>query len=1025
MCHYLSPVASFPRCCLLSLLVITLLNIPASAGERTAVALTTTVHRANGDARQDLVGKFLALLEFRVSQSPTITVVERMQLDLALQQLVLSRGLGSNARQAPRLGKLVSADLILNAQFLPPDENGDVQRTLIRIVEAKTGAIRGITVATIDELTIDDLASHVARYLSAVIESPAQAAVTVAVGAFESEGRFVRLRPLELGIRDMLTTDLVNVSRFRVLQRSSMEDLLRELDLIQAGLVDQSDLPDTLPSRAAAYLVTGTLNEQNADGKYTVSVEGTITHASSNNTVHNFKFVAAPDKLPEALSKNALQIAEFLTRASNLPEGKLHQPSGRNETQLLLDQVLVDLHRFRRRSPIHGASRDFEVPGFDPWRDGDGKKFRTVVTADSTLGKHLLRKSIDRLETILFIEPDHVVAAYALAFCLAHHIEGIGDPARGATLLRRVYESQPESELAVSALTLMAAISRHHTRGLVIPVAPELSSQSVEQVRFAFENMPPAHRGHYWSRMLELLHPRYLPPKEIQSLASMLPVVLKMIDQAEGSTKRNLIKEAAVMASSLNTPEGQELLARWARSDDKLRRHAGCLRLAIAARAAKDDVAAAGWYEQAADGFVGSDDSTDRYNYENLLVYAAKHYRRANQFDSALRVLDSFEPSLPNSLNRGYHDLELGICLAARGENEKALELWVDAAEAVPNLSYNSDVRRRIDGLGGVPLDQNRQIDVRYLANAKKQPAACQVLATDGSRLFCGSNVGGSDLLAFDIETESWTTIKQDIGKVTALACADGVLWVGTDKHGLWRCHLVGAHWRHWGRDEGLPDLHIESINVDQAVAYVGVGSTASGGLARIAADDSLDLFEGPSAPKSAPTHVVVRDDRIFARTLKSILKYSLDDKKWTRLPRRTFWNPAIFAGQSGIWGSRQRKELFPFEQSTFAHNKFKQAWFPSGRNKGGYYVKFLIEREDEIWFGGTPWEKSQTTGLYRVNKRTGEFFMYGPRDGFKTSVSYATTDGVWASDRLWLATPNGLAEVTWRERTASPHRVP
>ena len=99
-------------------------------------------------------------------------------------------------------------------------------------------------------------------------QSSGKPAVTVAVLPFESKGRFDRLRPLELGIRDLVTARLLELSgasfakgaegekakavqplSFQVLQRSNMEQLLRKLALIQSGFSDKSKLSDTLPLR--------------------------------------------------------------------------------------------------------------------------------------------------------------------------------------------------------------------------------------------------------------------------------------------------------------------------------------------------------------------------------------------------------------------------------------------------------------------------------------------------------------------------------------------------------------------------------------------------------------------------------------------------------------------------------------------------------------------------------------------------------------------------------------------------------
>ncbi|MEZ6088723.1 MAG: hypothetical protein R3C05_12000 [Pirellulaceae bacterium] len=74
----------------------------------------------------------------------------------------------------------------------------------------------------------------------------------------------------------------------------------------------------------------------------------------------------------------------------------------------------------------------------------------------------------------------------------------------------------------------------------------------------------------------------------------------------------------------------------------------------------------------------------------------------------------------------------------------------------------------------------------------------------------------------------------------------------------------------------------------------------------------------------------------------------------------------------------------------------------------------FVIERENKIWFGGEPRMRFADSGLFRVGKRTGEYFAYGPRDGFKLD-GYYKTYGVWVNDQLWIATHKGLAVVTRR----------
>ena len=741
--------------------------------------------------------------------------------------------------------------------------------------------------------------------------------------------------------------------------------------------------------------------------------------------VHEFQFTTAPDGLPAALSRYALHIAGFLTEASRLPTGELRQPRGRNEINQLLNQVLADLYRFHRLSPIDHSQRSFRVPGIQPILDERQRELRTVVHADSTLGKHLLHKSIDRLESLLFIQPDHSVAEYALGYCYAFHIDGIWNPNRAAVLLRRVFDSDPEAELGASALQYLSEISYHHGRGRL---DPQQAKKAADQVRFAFEHMPQKHRTYQWARRLGLLNTLYGKQKDFESMANMMDVVLAMIDQVdEPSAKRQLTMTVGGMAATLSrvgerlSPRqvaARKLLMTWAKSDDKIQHHTGSLGLAQIARAEKDHIAAASWYQEAAASYESSAVSPDRYARENLLMQAARELRLADKPSDALRLLRSYRPTSPqNSLNRGYRDVEIGICLALLGKKEIALELWMTAAEEVPTLVNNTDVVTRIAALGGAPLRDDRDIDVRYVRPSANKLAACTALATDGSRLFCNTGFRGKEVLSYDINIDTWMTINQDIGPATCLAYADGALWVGTQADGLWRCHLVGNTWQQWSGEQGLPDQQVASLAVYGQTAYVGVGTAASGGLVRVDAKDRVHIFESSGAPRGAPTHLIVSEDVILARTLTAVYQSNTNGETWKRLPKgRASWTPSIHQGESTIWASQYGHELYKFDKTGKINDDFNQTWFPRGQGRAGYLVNFVAERDGQIWFGGTPWNRFKSSGFYRFDQRTGDFFMYGPRDGFKTSTTYTTYDGVWAADRLWLATSGGLAEVTPRK---------
>jgi hypothetical protein len=451
---------------------------------KTTVALTVAVSKDADAADQQLATSLLTLLEAEVAQDNQLSVVERQQLDLALPELALSFDLSKSAEKKLKLGKLVNVDLILTMELLPQEKDSEVQNVLVRIVESLTGAIRGVVVTPVELVTADESAAHIAKYLSAVAARPADAVVTVAVAPFESLGRFHRLKPMELGVRDMIATRLrrwgdlnstgeetskrdepaekdqtASGSPFLVLQRSNMQQLLNELDLVQSGLVDQSRLPKSLPTRAAAYLVHGTIDERNENG-FEIIVSGKLVHAASGKTVRDFEFVTTPKELPQKLAARVDLIAGFLRH----PDGSVSKTPGMlreiNQTELLFTQVVKDLRQFGRLTPCDFSSRGFKISEKINRDDYGG-----VYRVDTPQHRHILRKSIDRLESTLFIMPDRADVCYSLGFCHAYHVDGIMNLERADELLCRAFAMDSESPVGITALRVLSEACFHHQKG--------------------------------------------------------------------------------------------------------------------------------------------------------------------------------------------------------------------------------------------------------------------------------------------------------------------------------------------------------------------------------------------------------------------------------------------------------------------------------------------------------------------------------------------------------------------------------
>jgi len=82
---------------------------------------------------------------------------------------------------------------------------------------------------------------------------------TIAVSYFQYDGANEELKLVRKGLTDMLTTDLGNVKRLRVVERTQLQALLEEMKLAESGFVDESTSPRVGRLLGANRIVNGTL----------------------------------------------------------------------------------------------------------------------------------------------------------------------------------------------------------------------------------------------------------------------------------------------------------------------------------------------------------------------------------------------------------------------------------------------------------------------------------------------------------------------------------------------------------------------------------------------------------------------------------------------------------------------------------------------------------------------------------------------------------------------------------------------
>lgn len=1048
-------------CCAASILaVLTLLTgqSRASVPKKTTVALTVTLPLDADAECRELAASLLTLLELRVSQDGRVSVVERQQLDSVLHELALSVDLSKVSEKKLRLGKLVNADLLLTMELLPRQIDDEPQNVRVRIVESLTGVIRGSVVTPVEPATIDESAVHIAEYLSLIAARPTEDVVTVAVAPFESLGRFDRLKALETGLRDMVTSRLRRWSdlgltekmdtgssrvtksgtSFLVLQRSNMKQLLRELDLVQSGLTDASRLPEALPTRAAAYLIQGTIDEQNRNG-FEIIVSAEIVHASSGESVREFRFVSRPDQLPEKLAAQVDLIAGFLRQTDG--SGGPHVSGALGETkeaELLFSQVVRDLRRFGRLTPADFSSRRFELPKTVSYRFARGG----VTRVDTPQHRHTLKKSIDRLESTLFIMPDRADVSYSLAFCYSYHVDGIMNLQRADELLRRVITSDPDGPLGVAALRLLSELCFHHHRG---KCAPGYQKMAATQLLFAFRSMPDQAKNGGWADIPDLIRDVY-PRNDPQGLS----IVMKDIVQATENAPSNLQYKLAMNSLRFATVDQ---LKEWVEGDNSTLKQVACRGLGQRASGRKNYQEAADWYLVAANALLADERKKHSSLVDNFRIQAARALINGDQIPDALTLLESFRPNEDSSVNLGYWAQSIGDCYEQLGRPDKAIRIYVEVAGLDEGYVNNTDLVERINRLGGVPLSKDREINVRYVKNPPGGTSNSLALATDGHVVFSAGNFAGfatgkpgRGILSYNPVNESWADLSPEgLGRVTCMDYSEGTLWVGTHENGLWQGDVRGNHWKQITQADGLPGMTISAVAADRTGAYVGVG-TDRGGLVRLERDGSIDVMEGDGSPVKAPIDIVVYEDSLFVSSGTVIREMNRKTRQWKPLGRASYCR--VFRTESGLWGTFDSHQLFRIDELkaalqgererpgkrternlevfipslrslAFENGQFKDSWYPRGESRASYHVRFAVEWEDDVWFGGSPYSRFQSAGLYRCRMKDGRFTAFSPHDGFRTSTTYMTYDAVPLGDELYVSTSAGLVAVTRREKNS------
>lgn len=1028
-----------------ALVCMALANGNEAARAQTTVTLTTTFHDKASPSEKQLTANLLALLEVEASQHDALQVVERQQLDLALHEQVISTA--NNDERILQLGKLSKAELILTAKLLNAAQ-GQTKRLFIRVTESRTAVARGITVVPVSFVELEEAAAEIIAFLTLHASDQNADTPTIAVLPFDSVDRFDRLRPLERGLRDLFVSALMKHNTCRVVQRQSMQQLLAELELERAGLTFGSQGLKNAPDREATYVVRGKIDEQIQTSDNQILIKVHLIDAQSKQVLAKIDRACQQSAVATAVADIVADILRQSADGKRQP--KQASDDGKKEVDRLFEMAARDVFRFIRKCPDDDGHYPLNIPGLG-WQGWRGN-----ITADSDLGKHLLKKSIDRLESVLFIYPDRPRAAMLLAYCLSFHVEGVWRPKQCESLLRRLLADSQNEKMQKLAFRLLADMYFRHQGGLhgwneISQVDPDLLKQASEHRLDVFANAPKQLRDSRWVSLLRVFRavcddPQHGQPTVQRLQQTILTKIEKAADQTMNkdlpqNTRDYLSNEIASIASAIARNRknsdalkqaAKQMLLRWTSQQDPRRRIVGAQKLyylrALSPQACSDIIRSAISDEKSVPPAKG---------WTADIVWLAEVLLKHDEAESALSLLETYKLN-PNA-RKDYHapheyGFQLGQCYEQLGRKQDALNAYLKYIELPSHYGSSKKFETRIRELGGVPLDDHRDVDVRYPELAPGEVFHCRILATDGDHLYCVNGFkrkrnGDSipKVRVLELASGTWNTIDGPDDRITDLAATDGYLWVGTRSKGLWRFSHSAGTWEHWTTDNGLPLNSVLNIVVHGQTAFASIGNVnshghiLSGAVVRITIEPrtsqaNIDIYRDKHAPEIAPASMVIAKDRLVACGQRGkVHALNLKSNQWKTIPQiKTY---LVATGPSGIWtvprgciasllGTEDTEE-----KNFSAKGRLKN--YPAGT----YLPRFLVEHDGDLWIGGEPWRKFTDTGLFRLNLATGKLKRYGAREGFRYAEhnSYECYESVWAGDRLWVATSFGLAEISMR----------
>jgi len=364
-----------------------------------------------------------------LTPSTNLELVDRLSLNTALQETAMTLSGLVRAQSAIRVGKLLRADWFLLGTASTINAH---QFVLARIVDARTGITRDFTAVPGDRgpLTIAAGLADFVRESRNDASTPRRRTL-LAIGAFRNVSDNARLSDFGEKLRTHLLTAYQTNSGVTLLERESVDTLLREVRLDTAGLADKGGTSNAIPLLSAVWLVYGDYQSYEVNGR---QVELALKVMQTIGRESNLTLVGSPD---EAFYQ---RVKESLDTSLTNRQLWLMTPDHQNE-------LVVQMKRGDEFSrTLRQYFLTFEMP--QAWRPD--------------INSQELEEAIRAYETVLLLDPSNRLAKLHLALCLENlQTAGPDEISEARNYLREVAEASPTDDYTVSALSALGATYRH------------------------------------------------------------------------------------------------------------------------------------------------------------------------------------------------------------------------------------------------------------------------------------------------------------------------------------------------------------------------------------------------------------------------------------------------------------------------------------------------------------------------------------------------------------------------------------